>query len=122
MGKKIIALVFVVLIISSIGSVAYADFEIDPLSSSNHEFELLYPTERFVVTQNTEFWRYMPYSQINNELICYMSVNDTLNIGPYYTDVNGDGWFYCRIMNCAAAPYLNGSYGYISANCVKTVV
>lgn len=134
MVKKYFVFIFTFLAFCSLCSVSYAESEgdiltsfnaeseIDELLYSKHEFELFNSTEHLVVTQRTEFWRDMPYSQVDNEIICYMSVNDTLNVGYYYTDVHGNGWFNCRIMNCAAAPHLNGAYGYISANCVKTVV
>lgn len=104
MCKKFFMFEFTVLIFCSLCSASYAEFEIVALLYSNHEFELIYSTERFVVTQRTDFWRYMPYSQVNNELFSYMSVNFTLNIGPYYTDAYGNERYkhqYNELCSCS---------------------
>lgn len=78
--------------------------------------------EYFSVTKRTDFWKEKPYSEITNTRICYLDPGDTLYYYTRYVDYNGDAWWYCKILSCAAAPNLKGSYGYISASAVENVI
>lgn len=52
-------------------------------TQSTRSVEYAYPTT------TTEMWRYLPYSQIDNDIQCYVYTDDTLYVKGYYRDVYG---------------------------------
>lgn len=103
------------------GTCAFAD---GPRALDDGTYAIMAPraSEHLKVTTTTDFWRYAPRQDITNERICYLSPGDTLNYISFYTDPSGVNWWYAKIINCAAAPFLNGSYGYVRASAVTIVV
>lgn len=113
------------LLIGTLGAFAASDteetVEIREVVSDSDDTIQRYK-EYFEVTQSTTFWKYLPYSTITNSVICTLSKGDSLDFYSYYTDVYGNHWWYCKIINCAAATNLNGSYGYVSSSAVKSII
>lgn len=103
------------------GTYAFAD---GPSASNEGSYTIVSPraSEHLRVDTTTDFWRNAPREGITNERICYLSPGDTLNYISFYTDPTGVNWWYAKIINCAAATYLNGAYGYVRASAVTVVV
>lgn len=114
--KRIVSLAVCILIVFSLPVVAFAE---QPQGNSQLRYN-----EYFRVNYMTELWQAAPYSypNINNSIVCYMDVGDTLFFYESYTDPYNQIWFRCKIRTCAAAPYLVGAYGYVLGSAVSNVV
>lgn len=124
--KTVTMMLFVIMAISCLSMTAFAVNQTDGIMVTAIENEATSTSsvtrapETAIPIRSTGMWRYLPYSQIDNVLLCNVTSSVTMTVKHYAFDAFNHMWVYCRI-NSAPDSTIVGWEGYVDSSDLRII-